>query len=1346
MGGKDSGGSSSTPSVASDTLRSLAYAYVLDAICEGPIYGFPNPQYPEKYIKLNGTPIQDYDDDTYNFDGTKIEFRAGYPQQSHIPGMHTVSSDISTDLGFPAQVKHGDSHRVTVTVTDADADEFLLRFSVPALQETLTTGSVDGSSVEIMVEIKDSTTGSDWVQVYSKTLEGKARSKYEWSTYVNLNDAGCGLTSPWTVRMTRVTEDASSTLISNDTWFEGLTVCQNKKLTYPCVALCAVRADASQFSSTPSRSYHLKGMIIRVPSNYTPASQDYDTKLWTAASYSGTWDGSFKLAYSNNPAWCFYDLLIESRYGLGDWIDASMVDKWNLYEIAQYCDEMVDSGKTDDDGNTLYEPRFTLNCYIQTQEEALKVVQMLASNFRGMAYWASGAVFASQDRPMDPSYLFTPANVIEGKFSYSSTARRARHNACVVQWNDPENIYKLEPELYEMSDLILETGFRFPTARTSYGCTVRGQAMRDARWVLYTENNEAEILSFGVGIEGAQLRPGDVCAVMDPSRLGASLGGRILAVNGTTITLDREVTIGSEQSNLIITTSTGIVVEAIVNTADGTTGTITVDALSEDVSAGNVWILATESNVPELWRVLSVIMEGDGEYSVTASTYCPEKYDWIETGLILEDRRSWINADPVSSSLTAPSGLMVSEYLYKDKEDLKTGVNAQWSASTDAVTYLPSWKEGSGNWVDGASTSMCSVDIKPVNAPCTFQFSVRAQTAKGKISTAATTSASILGKTAPPSDVTNFAASLSDYILVFTWTEISDLDLSYYEIREGTTWATGAVVGTELSGAKFVTQIGATRTGIYWIKAFDTSGNESLDASTATLSIYSPVDGDVLSVPAKRALAMQWAVILAEQYRLDALASNYGISSSGYDSAVSALSAFLNAHTTPYAWTDYTGPTYLGTNGGTTMKTDLANIESQAAVLRNAVAVGGMSANIAAGATDAMLASDYVDDTTGKINWDMLQVAAQTIFSQQLYMANWDNLIPNPMSELSAPSSGWPTGAYEAVGLVTGNSYAGTKCRYVAAGTTLTLTAQVPCGEGDQFAFRAYVKSLGTIKINFNGTTAASVTSTSSSSYASIECYTTSGAPSGTTYVEFVIYGGTGGAYFDNLYARRMNDALLQVDGSVTAQKLNAVIALLGIVKSQNYSAGTSSSAPIGFKISGPAFTTAFLDGATSDDCHMEMEGNANFGGYKVATVAGKVMKSITVTASSTGSYEISGTDYKMFGSTKYATPQSTGKLALIVSGIVSRLSYAGGGYVTLRYGTGTPPSAGASVAGTYIEGSAVAFNSVVAGAQVGFTMVTSLSGLTAGETYWFDFASKCDNTNGSLQVFQGINFLAMEV
>lgn len=1183
MGKSGGGGSSHTPYIQADTVHSVADAFVVDALGEGPMELWDDPAYPEKDILLNDTPIQN-PDGSYNFQRVEVHWRAGYPDQSYIPGFPIASSDITGSLGLPAELKA--VQPVTMTITASDANAIRVRFALDALYESKTNGDCVGSTFKLKMEMRDSTPGSNWAQVYERTITDKISSKYEWDTVIDL--AKVGGVAPWYVRVTRITPDSALQTLQNASSVAGCSVLYDKKMSWPCVAHIAVRADAQQFNNIPRRAYRVKGLIIQVPANYDPKTREYATS--GPGTDNGVWDGTFKMAWTDNPAWCFYDLLVNNRYGLGAWVKPHMVDKWELYEIGRYCDELVPSGQKDANGADLLEPRLTLNCYLQTQEEALRVVQSLASNFRAMTYWASGAVFPAQDRPRDPSYQFNPTNVKGGQFRYSATAARARHNFAIVRYNDPDNHYKpaYEPVLYEKG--IRESGGKiYPVDVVDFGGCRRSQAIRKGRWTLVTENEETEVVEMTCGMEGAQLRPGDIFATMDPGRVGEDdCYGRVMDNVGLTVVLDREVTItGDTAHHLIVTTTIGYISEAIITSAPGTTDTVTVDTLAGPIPRYATWMIVTENRLPELWKTLSVSMAGEGEYNISGSYYCPWKFDWVEKDIVVDNRAAWLGGAGLEDQLKPPQGLVLTESLYKDKEDLKCQVQAQWaSGSGSTVRYLCSWRRDQDPWVDMPATNAFSATVRDVETPCDLTFAVRAQNLKGDTTPPTTLTLHVLGKQQVPKNVTGFQGKIDDSIIKLTWNVSQELDVPGTEIREGgTSWETATSVAQDVPNGVLVLDIANTRSTIFWAKHRDTwtPPNYSLTAARVDLSIYSPIDGDVLSVAAKRQLALQWTVILAEQTRLDTLANTYGVSHTAFDTAVAAVPNFFSSRTTPYAWTNFTGPTYLGVGGGAQLAQLFNTIKDEQVKLSANIAVANMAYNIASGSTDAMLKSGFVDGITGKIKWDKLQMAVQTIFASQLYLANWDNLVPNPMSEQPAPSGGWPSGTFEGAGVTYGNASDGSYSRAIPPGSTLVLTGQIPCGAGDQFAFRAKIKGTGAYcSIKYNGSTAASSTG-AGSSYADKECATTSGAPGGTTYVEFVLVNpGVSWAYADNLYARRMNDALLMVDGCIKAQHLEAVLTITGEIKSPNYVAGTSVAAGQGFRISGPGFYATPLGGSST--------------------------------------------------------------------------------------------------------------------------------------------------------------------
>jgi hypothetical protein len=557
--------------------------------------------------------------------------------------------------------------------------------------------------------------------------------------------------------------------------------------------------------------------------------------------------------------------------------------------------------------------------------------------------------------------LFTPSNVRNGEFVYSSSARRARHNAAVVQWNNPENGYRMEPELYEMDDRIEEMGLRFQLDRVAFGCTSRGQALRDARWALFTENNQTETITFGAGLEGAQLRPGDIVAVMDPRRSGKSWGGRVKGVEGSgnVIVLDREVRVDECCShNLIVTMGDGKIAEGQVIGPAGITdrvrlfksnmGASGVQSAAPDVVEGAVWVLASEKTTPDLWRVVSVAMDGEGEYSITALEHAPEKYEWVEQGIEFTDRRKWTGGDSEPLPLRPPLRLTLKEYLYKDKEDLKVGVQAMWRPRPEHVRFCPSYRVDGGNWTEMPETSQPCIEIAPIEAPCRLSFAVGARILGGGATPEASAELDVLGKTAPPSDVPGFGVTCADGLaLAFSWDECLDLDFSCYELREGKEWDAAKVLATGLAANSFQAPVGwtAPEGRTFLIKVRDTSGNWSRSAASATLATYGHSDPDVLTVERKMALAAQMEAYDAELVRLAALAAELRAdllaqaeeepeSPDALDAAETAAFAgfdnffhFFAERDDPAPWDDLSGPTYLNEGGGAELSRLLCSMD-----------------------------------------------------------------------------------------------------------------------------------------------------------------------------------------------------------------------------------------------------------------------------------------------------------------------------------------------------------------------------------------------------------------------------------
>ena len=797
-GGKGGGGSARVAQEAPDSLRSKAYARVVDLVCEGEIEGLAAGL---RSVYLDDTPIQN-SDGSFNFTGVTLEARTGTQQQNYIPGFSSVENEVSVGV----ECKYGQP--VVRSITDPDVDAVRIKVSIPTLtlQDT-TNGDLNGTSVTYAIDLQSR--GAGYVQILQDTVSGKTSSRYQRSYYVPLSGTG-----PWDVRLRRITADSTQTSLQNKTFLESYTEVIESKLRYPNSALMALRVDASQFTSIPRRSYDLKLLRVRIPSNYFPETR----------SYAGVWDGSFKVAWTDNPAWCFYDLVTNTRYGLGNYMPESQVDKWALYRVAKYCDELVPNGLGG------YEPRFTCNLYLQTREQAYKVVQDMASVFRGMAYWSGGAITVTQDSPQDPVYQFTAANVVDGEFAYQGSSAKARHTVALVSWVDPDDFYRQKVEYVEDLAGIARYGV-VQADVVAMGCTSRGQANRVGKWLLYSEQSESEIITFRTGLEGAVVRPGDVIKVADASRGGMRLGGRIAAATTVSVTLDQDLPAGSWRISVVL--PTGVVEERQVGSLSGRTVGVT-SAFSMVPQVGAIWVLSSTLVEAQLFRVVQVAESEPGIHEITALAHNPSKYAAIEQGLALQPRAITV----LSTTPAAPTGLTVTESLYRVKDQALVLIQLGWEQVFGALEYQVTYRVNGGNTVTLPKVSSTYLEIRNAEAG-DYVFTVRAVGVSGKLGNSASLSQSILGKLQPPDDVQDFVVLRRTTDLLLSWSANTDADLSGYEVRVGTGWDSGVMVG-QTAGTQLVHDQSESGQYNYHIRAFDTSGKFSQHVTTFQLTLLAP--------------------------------------------------------------------------------------------------------------------------------------------------------------------------------------------------------------------------------------------------------------------------------------------------------------------------------------------------------------------------------------------------------------------------------------------------------------------------------------------------------------------------
>ncbi len=617
-----------TPREAKDNLKSTQLLSVIDAISEGPIEG---PVDGLKSVLLNSTPVLDSEGNT-NISGVTVVFRAGEQEQTPPEGFESSGSE--TVLG--TEVKYDTP--ITRTITSANIDRLRFTFGVQALVETTSKGDRNPSEVRLLVQIQRN---GGWVTEKDITIKGKTTSQYLASVVVgNLPPR------PFNIRMRRMTPDSTTDQLQNKTLWSSYTEIIDVKQCYPNTALVGVQVDSEQFGSQQvSRNYHLRGRILQVPSNYNPQTRQY----------SGIWDGTFKPAYSNNMAWCMWDMLTHPRYGMGKRLGAADVDKWALYVIGQYCDQSVQDGF----GGT--EPRITCNAYLTTQRKAWDVLSDFCSAMRCMPVWNGQRLTFVQDRPSDKVWTYNRSNVVMpddgAPFRYSFSALKDRHNAVEVNWIDPNNGWETATELVEDTQAIARYG-RNVTKMDAFGCTSREQAHRAGLWLIKTELLETQTVDFSVGAEGLRHVPGDVIEICDDDYAGISTGGRVLAVNSQTrtLTLDREITLPSSGTTLIsLVDGQGNPVSVEVQSVtDGVK--VKVSRVPDGVAEYSVWGLKLPTLRQRLFRCVSIRENDDGTYAITAVQHVPEKEAIVDNGAHFDgDQSGTVNGvtPPAVQHLTA---------------------------------------------------------------------------------------------------------------------------------------------------------------------------------------------------------------------------------------------------------------------------------------------------------------------------------------------------------------------------------------------------------------------------------------------------------------------------------------------------------------------------------------------------------------------------------------------------------------------------------------------------------------------------------------------------------------------
>ncbi|WP_442958708.1 TipJ family phage tail tip protein [Providencia sp. PROV133] len=688
-GAKGGGGGGHTPVESKDSLLSESTAKILLAISEGEIAGGLD----DTRIFLDDTPIGNADG-SKNFEGVTWEFRAGSEHQEYIQGIPSVDNEIAVGMELK------DDQPYVRSINNTQLSAVRIRFSAPQFMQQHDNGDTTGYRVDYIIEL--STDGSGYKEVIKSAFDGKTTSEYQRTHRIELPKANTG----WQLRVRRLTKNQNTARIADKVTIAAVVEVIDAKLRYPNTALLFITFNARQFNNRiPKISVRPKGgLLIKVPTNYDPINR----------TYSGVWDGTFKLAATNNPAWVFYDLVLNNRYGCGDRINASQIDKWDLYKIAQYCDEMVPDGR----GGDGKEPRFLCDVYIQSQETAYTVLRDIAAIFRGMTYWSDNKINVVADMPEPVFRVFTNANIVGGKPTYSGGSIQNRYTQALVSFTDIDN--HSNDDVEAVADLKLQHRYGVrKTELSAIGCTRRSEANRRGRWALLTNAND-RMVTFATGLEGAIPSPGHIIGLADSTLAGRSTGGRISSVDGRKITLDR-------------TTSIKVGDRLIVNLPDGKSEGRTVTSVNQKVVTVSVeysqvpqkeavWVVDSDDLAIQLYRVINISDNGDNTYTISGAIHNPDNYDHIDAGARIDERPITVIPPKVQP---APKNVRISSYTQVDQGIAFTTLRVDWEAAESAIAYEAEWRRDNGNWINAPRTSTLGFEVNGIYAG-RYQVRVRA--------------------------------------------------------------------------------------------------------------------------------------------------------------------------------------------------------------------------------------------------------------------------------------------------------------------------------------------------------------------------------------------------------------------------------------------------------------------------------------------------------------------------------------------------------------------------------------------------------------------------------------------
>ncbi|WP_336285764.1 phage tail tip fiber protein [Citrobacter arsenatis] len=831
-GGKKSSGSSRTPVEADDTVNSRAMASILDLLGEGVIGGLVDGA---KSIFIDDLPILN-EDGSPNFSGITWDFRDGSQDQTPMAGFDFVETPKSVNI----QLKR--THDVTIAIDNDEADRVRVILKFPSLRSVdKKTGDTNGTTVKYKFQIANGDNAfkdaiAEGESTSEVTLTAKKTGVYYRSYELKLPKPG----RAYKIRVIRITEDSNTQYIFNDTWVDSIGEIVDTPMNYPNSALVGLKVNSEQFgSSMPSRSYLVRGLKIRVPSNY-----DENTNT-----YIGVWDGTFKLLSSSNPAWILFDVLTNARYGLGQFVSESMIDLGQIYQIGRYCDEEVDNGF----GGK--EKRFAINTQITSRQDAYRLIQDIAGAFRGMVFWAGGMVNVMQDSPSDPVMMFTNANVKDGMFSYKGSARKDRPSVALVTYNNKEDGYKQNIEYVEDQEAMRRYGER-KTEVVAFGCTSRGQAHRVGLWLLYTARMESDVISFTAGLDASFLMPGETVLIQNKYRAGKRNSGRIVAFTKNSITLDAPVTLNKAGSYIRILNQEGEIVERdILETGEDITNVTFSKALnSGDMPVMNgVWTITEPDLEPMRVRVINVAQgDAQGTFDVTVVQNNASKYEAIDNGATLIPENNTV-LDPTYSK---PTNLQVTEGTYiSSPGNLSIKLVATWEGKS--AEYWISWRRSDENNVSNwQSARVTEEQFEILNIAENGQYDIQlyAVSFSGKKTDIISTVYQVKGTMTPPGSPTSLTA-VGDYRnVILNWVNPDSIDLDHINVYASQTndLETAKLIAEAASTTFTHAGLGDSETWYYWVRAANKRGmlsppNSNLGTEATTRDVLSFLTGKITS-------------------------------------------------------------------------------------------------------------------------------------------------------------------------------------------------------------------------------------------------------------------------------------------------------------------------------------------------------------------------------------------------------------------------------------------------------------------------------------------------------------------